>query len=56
MGHTYEELHQMTAAKLRVIAEAQESGDMKGFRSLKKQSCWRWSAKWLASILMSKTL
>ena len=36
MAHTYDELHEMTVAGLREIAEAQDSDDLKGYRSLKK--------------------
>ena len=36
MAHTYDELHKMTVAGLREIAEAQDSDDLKGYRSLKK--------------------
>jgi len=36
MAHTYEELHKMTVAQLREVAEAQGSDDLKGFKSLHK--------------------
>ena len=36
MAHTYEELHKMTVAQLREVAEAQDSDDLKGFKSLHK--------------------
>ena len=36
MAHTYEELHNMTVAELREVAEAQDSDDLKGFKSLRK--------------------
>ena len=36
MAHTYDELHQMTVAQLREVAEAQDSDDIKGFKSLHK--------------------
>ena len=38
MAHTYEELHKMTVAQLREVAEAQGSDDLKGFKSLHKAS------------------
>ena len=36
MAHTYDELYKMTVAGLREIAEAQDSDDLKGYKSLKK--------------------
>ena len=36
MAHTYEEFHKMTVAQLREVAEAQDSDDLKGFKSLHK--------------------
>ncbi len=36
MAHTYEELHKMTVAQLREVAEAQGSDDLKGFKSMHK--------------------
>ena len=36
MAHTYDELHKMAVAGLREIAEAQDSDDLKGFKSLNK--------------------
>ena len=36
MAHTFEELHTKTVAELREIAKAQDSDDLKGFKSLKK--------------------
>ena len=36
MAHTFDELHQMTVAGLREIAETQNADDVKGFKSLKK--------------------
>ena len=36
MAHTYEDLHKMTVAQLREIAEAQGSDDLRGFKSLHK--------------------
>ena len=36
MAHTYEELHKMTVAELREIAEAQSSDDLTGFKSMHK--------------------
>ncbi len=36
MAHTYEELHKMTVAQLREVAEAQSSDDLKGFKSMHK--------------------
>ena len=36
MAHTYDELHKMTVAQLREIAEAQHSDDLTGFKSMHK--------------------
>ena len=36
MAHTYDELHKMTVVGLREVAEAQDSDDLKGYKSLKK--------------------
>ena len=36
MAHTYDELHKMTVAGLREVAEAQDSDDLTGYKSLKK--------------------
>ena len=36
MAHTYDELHEMTVAQLREIAEAQGSDDVSGFKSMHK--------------------
>ena len=36
MAHTYEELHKMTVAQLREVAQAQDSDDLKGFKSMHK--------------------
>ena len=36
MAHTYEDLHNMTVAQLREVAEAQGSDDLKGFKSMHK--------------------
>ena len=36
MAHTYDELHNLTVAGLREIAEAQDSDDLTGYKSLKK--------------------
>ncbi len=36
MAQTYDELHKMTVAGLREIAEAQDSDDLTGYKSLKK--------------------
>ena len=36
MAHTFDELHQMTVAGLREIAETQNEDDVKGFKALKK--------------------
>ena len=36
MAHTYAELHRMTVAQLREVAEAQGSDDLKGFKSMHK--------------------
>ena len=36
MAHTYDELHKMTVAGLREVAEAQGSDDLKGFKSMHK--------------------
>ncbi len=36
MAHTYDELHKMTVAGLCEIAEAQDSDDLRGYKSLKK--------------------
>ena len=36
MAHTYEELHKMTVAELREVAEARGSDDLKGFKSMHK--------------------
>ncbi len=36
MAHTYDELHKMTVAQLREVAEAQGSDDVQGFKSMHK--------------------
>ncbi len=36
MAHTYDELYKMTVAGLREVAEAQDSDDLAGYKSLKK--------------------
>jgi len=36
MAHTYDELHKMTVAGLREVAEAQDSDDLTGYKSLKR--------------------